>query len=180
MRGRVPLLIIVCALCMFCIRGAIESSTLKAENERLTAENGELQEQLSVSQEKAVEISNPIDRWYQTVDTRYGNSHSDGFIAFVYANSWEAELKHLVESIGSDEADAYYHAVSQERLTLSSLAQVMEKESGWRAGSSGRISLAEAIVCKNGVYQLDPFYSYSDFVFDDEAATQALMEAGVS
>lgn len=117
--------------------------------------------------------SNPIDEWYLEISDQYGNSHTDGWISYLYGEAWKAELQHLLgENNNTQLAKKYYNAVVKEEDAINELMTEQEKVD-WTTGSSGRISAACAIVYKNAVYQLDEYYS--DFIFDSEKATQAYL-----
>ena len=117
--------------------------------------------------------SNPIDEWYLKISDQYGNSHTDGWISYLYGKAWKAELQHLLREFNNTQtAENYYNAVVKEEDSLNELMTEREM-ADWTTGSSGRISAARAIIYKNTVYQLDEYYS--DFIFDSEKATQAFL-----
>lgn len=117
--------------------------------------------------------SNPIDEWYLKICDQYGNSHSYGFISYLYGKAWKAELQHLLKDYSNTQiAEKYFNAVEKEEAAINELMIEREKVD-WSTGSSGRISLACAVVYKNAVYQLDQ--NYFDFIFDSEKATQAYL-----
>ncbi len=117
--------------------------------------------------------SNPIDEWYLRINDQYGNSHTDGWISYLYGEAWKAELQHLLKEYNDTQiAKSYFNAVVKEEDSINELMTERE-EVDWTTGSSGRISAACAIVYKNAVYQLDD--NYSDFIFDSEKATQAFL-----
>lgn len=117
--------------------------------------------------------SNPIDEWHTKLCDQYGTSHTYGFIAYLYGEAWKAELQHLLKEYNNTQiAENYFNAVEKEEDAINELMTEREKVD-WSTGSSGRISLACAVVYKNAVYQLDQ--NYSDFIFDSEKATQAFL-----
>lgn len=117
--------------------------------------------------------SNPIDEWYLKISDQYGNSHTDGWISYLYGEAWKAELQHLLKEYNNTQiAKSYFNAVVKEEDAINELMTEQEKVD-WTTGSSGRISAACAVVYKNAVYQLDE--NYSDFIFDSEKATQAFL-----
>lgn len=121
--------------------------------------------------------SNPIDEWYLKISEQYGNSHTDGFISYLYGEAWKAELQQLLKEYNNKQlAKNYYNAVVKEENAINELVTEQEQNSdtGWGTGSSGRISMACAMVYKNAVYQLVDEY-YSDFIFDSDKATKAFL-----
>ncbi|MDF2590424.1 MAG: hypothetical protein K0S41_4267 [Anaerocolumna sp.] len=114
--------------------------------------------------------SNPIDEWYLNMDKQYGNSHTDGWISYLYGEAWKAELQHLIDEYNSETADNYFDSVVNEANAINKLLMEQEVKNGWGTGAPGRVELASAIIYKNGVYQLEA--NYSDFIFDVDAVTQ--------
>lgn len=118
---------------------------------------------------------NPIDEWHLKMEEQYGNSHTDGWISYIYGEAWKAELHHLIKEYNNTEtANSYYNAVVQEANSINKLLTEQEEKVGWGTGSPGRVELSSAIIYKNGVYQLDPYYS--DFIFDADAATKEYLD----
>ena len=118
--------------------------------------------------------TNPIDSWFTKMEKQYGNSHTDGWIAYTYGNAWKAELYKLVNKINTLSAKKYYDSVVKKAKARNNQLMNQEIRIGWTTGSSGRVELACAKVYKNGLFQFTP--TYSDFIFDADAATKKFLK----
>jgi predicted 3-demethylubiquinone-9 3-methyltransferase (glyoxalase superfamily) len=130
---------------------------------------------IAVENTNNIKNTNPIDAWYAEMNKQYGNSHSDGWIAYLYGEAWKAELHNLVKEYNNTEtAKKYYDSIVQTAIAAKEFLIEQEEKNGWGTSAPGRIERACAEVYRNGVYQLDAYYS--DFIFDADAATREYLE----
>lgn len=142
-------LILALSLLMLCSAtacGGMENDTktedqtaqLQAEIDRLTAENEDLRARLDAAEapaapeasaDGAVSETNPIDAFYDSIDTTNMNTIEMNTVAMCRANSWAEELNHLGEVIKAalplqedrDLVDAYITAANGEQLDRMSI-----------------------------------------------------------
>ena len=184
--------------------GSKEMDLLRRSNddlqERISAlekENAALRAALEQSETREVSKSgrenNPIDRFYDTVETD-GSTASMNAVAYSWANAWESETRNLAEQLKSqlplaedrDLVDAYMSAVEEQidRMNIMAIYQVsdLEMPQEERPASSGTLrgvlwAGSQAELWRDTFYQLYWVLPYSGddmFLFDPEAVNLEL------